>query len=100
MYYTNVYTNVHHVLYQSWSLKHKTSLHPSLNYAEVDAATCLINFKHVLQPCFNSCDCTATKQLNDLNIEKQHCMVHMARCQERCVIGVKSFFGRFDKKYT
>ena len=29
------------------------------------------------------CDGTATKQLNDLNIKKQHCLVHMARCHMR-----------------
>ena len=37
----------------------------------------------------SGCDGTATKQLDNLNIEKQHCMVHMARCQKRRVIGVK-----------
>ena len=47
------------------------------------------------------CDGTATKQLDNLNIEKQHCMVHMARCQKRRVIGVKlsnSMVGSSDKK--
>ena len=32
------------------------------------------------------CDGTATKQLNNLNIRKQHCLVHMARCQKRRVL--------------
>ena len=32
------------------------------------------------------CDGTATKQLNDLNLKKKHCLVHMARCQKRRVI--------------
>ena len=32
------------------------------------------------------CDGTATKQLDALNIKKQHCLVHMARCQKRRVI--------------
>ena len=32
------------------------------------------------------CDGTATKQLNNLNIRKQHCLVHVAGCQKRRVI--------------
>ena len=43
----------------------------------------------------------ATKQLDNLNIEREHCMVHMTRCQKRRVITVKlsnNMVGSSDKK--